>query len=418
MDPVPEIAGMDSADALRPPASAPASARELVDWILTEGRTIRGPRHFVDALCHQLRQKEVPVSRVLLGIRTMHPQVAATGYTWREETPVAEEMDRGHDMFDSDQYKLSPLKTIRDGGPTIRRKLGATDSLLDYPVLAELREQGMTDYYAAPLRHTDGAIDFISISSRIPAGFSDDDIALLDGINPALAAVIELHALRRMKTALLRTYLGQDTAGRVLAGEVTRGSSRALNAVLWSSDLRGFTRMSDSLPAADIVALLNEYFDAVVPAIEEMGGEVLKFIGDGVLGIFPVTSADDIGQRADEAVQAAIDAVEAMDALNMVRSRNGAPALDFGIALHIGEVMYGNIGAPDRLDFTTIGPAVNHVSRLEELCKTTGHHVLVSGALAALTRKPLASLGCHQLRGVDAEQEVYTLPSPETDPKT
>ncbi len=412
-----EFARSAKADGSAVPAED-APGRAIADWILREGRAIRGTRHFVDAYCHQLRQAGVPLTRTLMGIRTMHPLIAATGFTWRTETAVAEEVDRGHDMLDSDQYRLSPLKAIREGAAPIRRKLSSPEPLFDFPVLADLREQGMTDYYAIGLAHSDGAIDFISYTTDSAAGFSDRDIAVLEGVNAMLAANIELHAVRRMKTSLMRTYLGQDTASRVLAGEVTRGTGRNLNAVIWSSDLRGFTRLSDTYPAADIVDLLNEYFDAIVPAIEESGGEVLKFIGDGVLALFPISSADDIQARADQAIAAAEDAMDAMTALNVIRAGTGAPSLDHGIALHVGDVMYGNIGAPDRLDFTAIGPAVNHTSRLEELCKETGHHVLVSGALAALTRRELVSLGCHQLRGVEAPQEVFTLPDPATDPVT
>lgn len=404
--------GTDGAVSGQADPDADATGRALIDWVLRDGREIHGARHFVDALCHQLRRSGVPVSRMLLGIRAMHPQVAATGFTWREESAVAEEVDRGHDMLDSDQYKLSPLRAIRDGSPPIRRRLADGEPLFDFPVLADLREDGMTDYLAVPLRHTNGAVDFLSLATRSAGGFRDAHLEILDTVNPAIAAAIELYSVRRMKTSLLRTYLGNDSAGRVLAGEVTRGTARSLDAVLWSSDLRNFTKMSDEQPAEDILALLNEYFDAVVPAIEEMGGEVLKFIGDGVLAIFPVTSADDIAERADQAVQAAIDAVDAMAALNTIRTAAGAPALGFGIALHLGEVKYGNIGSPDRLDFTAIGPAVNQVSRLEGLCKETGHQVLISGALARVTRQPLVFLGARRLRGVAAPQEVFTLPEP------
>jgi len=223
------------------------------------------------------------------------------------------------------------------------------------------------------------------------------------------AAPLAVLAARATLTAALEAYLGRRSAARVLAAPLRRDLGETIQAALLYADLRDFTALSESNPPAMVIAALDAWFDRIAGAVHAFGGEVLKFIGDGVLAIFPVVGGAPSG--ACDAVLRAVSAAQAgMAHLNKERSRQGLPALSFGAALHLGEMLWGNIGAADRLDFTAIGPAVNLVSRLEGLCRPLGKAVLVSGALAAETQTPLVALGTHRLRGIASPCAVFTLP--------
>jgi adenylate cyclase len=207
----------------------------------------------------------------------------------------------------------------------------------------------------------------------------------------------------------MNTYVGERSGAHVLAGQIQRGSGEDLNAVIWFCDLRGFTRLADRLPRSDLIKLLNDYFEIMCNAVRAEGGEVLKFVGDGMLAIFEMKDAVEAAARAEAALRAARAAIDATRSHNAARRVAGQTEIKFGIALHLGEVSYGNIGAPDRLDFTVIGPAVNHANRLEKLAGELGRPLLASASFAGAAPAGLQSLGLHRLRGVAEPQEVFAL---------
>ncbi|MEE8187951.1 MAG: adenylate/guanylate cyclase domain-containing protein, partial [Kiloniellales bacterium] len=255
-----------------------------------------------------------------------------------------------------------------------------------------------------------GAINGVSIATDRPGGFTELDIAILDATLPAFAAVVELQQLRRTARDLLNTYVGPNTGERIFSGAIKRGDGEKIHAVLWYSDLRGFTALSETQPLDQVIALLDGYFDAIAQPVVERGGEILKFIGDAMLAIFPCdTDEAAVCGACDAAVAAAEAAVARVCALNETHRPEDGAAIECGVAVHLGEVMYGNIGAADRLDFTVIGPAVNLVSRLEDLGAQLGQPIVVSAALAGIARREFRSLGRHPLKGIAEKQEAFTL---------
>jgi adenylate cyclase len=241
-------------------------------------------------------------------------------------------------------------------------------------------------------------------------GFRDGDIAALEAVTPALAATVDARVLRRLTVNLLDTYLGAAAARRILAGRVHRGEGEGLNAVILASDLRNFTALSDQLDGAAVIGLLDDYFDAIAGAVQRRGGEVLKFIGDGVLAIFPTGDEGDFTSTSVRALDAATAALGDLDRINARRRAESRTEIRIGIGLHLGEVTYGNVGAADRLDFTAIGPAVNLAARLEGLSKRVMRPLVVSQAFAAACPRPLVSLGFHPVRGLSEPEEVFGLP--------
>ncbi len=282
---------------------------------------------------------------------------------------------------------------------------------LDFEIFHEFKREGMTDYLALPLIFSDGRHNPMSFQSDAPGGFSDEDIAALQDIVAMMAPIVESESAHRIARQVVRTYVGRRTGDLVLSGAITRGSGETINAVIWYCDLRGFTELTDRLPRDQLLDLLNDYYEIMAEAIGEQGGEVLKFVGDAMLAILAL--GDDAGGDAaaccTKAVAAARSARQHLAEHNEQRRADGLPIIEYGLALHLGEVHYGNIGAPERLDFTVIGPAVNHAARLEELGAELGQPIVASASVAAAENN-LTALGPHKLRGVSEPQEVFALP--------
>lgn len=288
------------------------------------------------------------------------------------------------------------------GGGPIRRRLAGPAAQLDYPVCRELAAEGFTDYVARGLGFSDGRKGPMTMATRCPDGFSDEQLASLEPVWPALALRLELASAYIATSSLLEVYLGQNAARRVLAGEFVRGSGTSLRAAVWTCDLRDFTGLSDRLPPLEVTGLLDAYFERVVDAVTRHGGEVLKFIGDAILAVFPAD--EDPGPACARALAAARLAVASIEQTNAAR----AERLVIGVALHLGEVFYGNIGGSGRLDFTVIGAAVNEACRLEALCKSLGAPIILSAAFREhLADADLVDLGEHPLRGVRRPQRVF-----------
>ena len=387
-----------------------AAGRPIADWLLREARELADSRAVVSELGKRLCAEGFPIFRLFISLRTLHPQVLAIGLAWRRGQQEASEVPRAHDILDSPQYLNSPIRLIFEGAPMVRRRIGAGSGALDFPILADLKEEGVTDYLALPLPFSGGRMNVVSLATDRPGGFLPADIDRFEELVPLLSLVIETKEKSRIATTLLETYLGRDAGRRVLSGLVKRGDGATIAAALWYCDLRGFTAMSEALPRDEVIGTLNDWFAAMAEPVHAHGGDVLKFIGDAMLAIFPI--ADDLDR--DRACIAALNAAEAalagLDQLNAGRGEAGKAPLGMGLALHMGAVMFGNIGAPDRLDFTVIGPAVNLVSRMEGLCAVVGRRLVASARFASPCGSRLRPIGYHALRGIADEQEIYSLP--------
>lgn len=389
----------------------PAAVNPLVDWILESAWQPRTIPDLLSRFADVLGEIGFPVWRVRLLIQTLNPQLFALTYTWQADTDGISQYEATHAGLQSAQFLDSPFATIIRGEGGIRRRLEGENPRLDFPILKELAAEGATDYVAVPMRFTDGQTNILVLVSHEPGGFSTEQLGQLYEILPNLSRLLEAHAQRQSSLTLLQTYLGKSAGQRVMDGVIKRGDGEELRAVIWMSDLRGSTALAETVTRDEYLLALNQYFDSVAGAVIENGGEVLKFIGDAVLAIFPIDDTADASERTacQLALRAAQVAQQRIDEVNTNRTHHSQPALAFGIGLHIGWLTYGNIGTPRRLDFTVIGSAVNEASRIEGLCRTLGHSVITSQSFAAGAPGELSSIGQHQLRGVTNRQELFTI---------
>ena len=390
----------------------------LVDWILTIGWEMPTVPDLVRGLCVQIIALGLPLCRLKLHIRTLHPQFLGVSYTWTRGVDELAEFNATYAILNQDCYRSSPFRAILDEGVGgFRRRLDVLDVVLDYPILEEFRAEGATDYVAMPIVFSDGRRSALAFSGDRPGGFTTSELELISDMLLVLSRLIEVHASRRTAQTILKTYLGRVSGERVLNGLIRRGDSEDIDAVIWFSDLRNSTRLADVLPGRAFLQLLNDYFEAVAGAVLSHGGEVLRYVGDALLAIFPLGNAGSSWLEGDlpaaaackRALAAAREAITRMAAFNATRAERGEPPLHFGIALHVGAVMYGNVGVEQRLEFTVVGAAANVAARLETMCKILERPLVISADLARLVDEPLVSLGFHALDGVSEPNEVHTL---------
>ena len=387
---------------------APVPGGNVARWILTEGTHLDSAVEFFDELCWRLVGDGVPLWRATVHAGTLHPQIRGLGLRWWRDRRIVEEYRILHSSDTAEDYRQSPIRAAIEDGIKFRRRLDG--GALEFPLLTKLRGQGATDYYALPLNPQIRRFPVVTWATDRPHGFSETDLAALEDINPALAASVDVRSLRRISINLLDTYLGPQAGRRILAGQIHRADGDRLRAVIMISDMRNFTGLSDRLPGEAIIELLDDYFDAIVPAVQARRGEVLKFIGDGVLAIFPTEDEEDFAPSSLRALEAAVHGLARLDAVNARRRERQSSQIRAGIGLHLGEVIFGNVGAADRLDFTVVGPAVNLASRIEGLTKRLLRPLLTSQAFAQICPRPLVSLGFHPVRGLNAPEEVFGLP--------
>lgn len=379
----------------------------LARWFVTEAYRITDTAQLVAAAAERLAAAGIPLSRLAYFQVTLHPEFAGKGYFWRRDAGL-EVSDAPHGLFQGTDYLDNPLPPVFEQRKTVRVRLAEVEP--QEPVLKTLKAEGATDYVALPLLFTTGHVDALSVVSDQPGGFSAADLDRMFQLQFAFTRIVETHSLRDTAVNLLDAYVGRAAGRRILAGEVRRGDGQTIEAVIWYCDLRGFTRASDRLSRDAVITLLNDYFSAMGGAVTEAGGEILKFMGDGMLAMFPIASSSERTATVARAVWAGAAAVETIAALNLGRTAASEPDVRFGLALHIGEVMFGNIGASKRLDFTVIGPAVNYTARLEKLCSEIDCRMIVSAAIAELMPpNVLAPLGSHTLKDIDEPQQVYGL---------
>ncbi len=379
-------------------------------WLIGEARTVGGPRAQLEGLCRRLLGAGLPLYRASFNLQTLHPQLRAQSFVWHRATGDAVVYDHTRDADTSPEYLTSPIAAILGGAGGVRCRLDVDPPQLDYPLMHSLKAEGATDYVMMPISFGDGALNAISWTTDRPGGFTTEELGEVYSLLPVLTLLLEVAVARKIANNVLDTYIGMDAARRVLAGEITLGSGETITAALWYCDLRGFTALSEALPRDDIIASLNEYFGCMAGAVHAAGGSVLKFMGDGMLAVFPCGNAPAC-DAAGAALAAAVAALSALDDVNRARVMAGKPPLHTGLALHYGDVMYGNIGAADRLDFTVIGPAVNEVARVERMCREVEQPLLTTTAFANASSDDLVSLGTFALRGVTTPQELFTLPT-------
>ncbi len=406
--------------------AAMGDTANISDWLVKEGLRGATQTALLEGFCEKLVAAGIPLQRAHVGQRALHPVFGAVGFDWHREGDCAIREEFARVSEPHERWLKSPFYyMLQKGMSELRERLVDENEPSRFPVLEEFRAQGATDYFASAMpfgRATispgtdpddppDGMIS--SWTSDAPKGFSDRDIGAIKGLLPVLGLSLKSASSYRTAHDLLAVYLGRDAGRRVLSGDIQRGSLDTIRAVIWYFDLQGFTKLAETTPGDRLIAMLNDYFGAVVGAVEAHGGDVLKFMGDGLLAIFKFADDD---SACCSAIAAADELVGTMATINDRRGAENLPLTGYCLALHLGEVMYGNIGAENRLDFTVVGPAVNMAARIQTMCRSLEQELIISSALAGSAvreRKRIVSIGRYALRGVREPQELFTLVAPE-----
>jgi adenylate cyclase len=380
--------------------------RDVAQWLINGTRAQRFIDNIFAEMCIRLQRAGIPVKRATLHVLINHPQWLGARIMWADGMHEAQISRVDYDVRERSEYIGSPANEIQNGALEVRENLERDAALgRQHAVYDEMRAKGLTDYVAWPLYHTLGKRHLVTFATDRRSGFDDAHVAGLSKLLPVLALVSEIRIKNRLARTLLETYVGSHAGELILAGATRRGSGTTVRAGIMICDLRDFTKISDNWPRDDVIDLLNGYFDAMSEPIAKHGGEILKFIGDGLLAIFPLSEP---GACAN-LLRAVSEARQAMAALNERNGETGRAPLNYGIGVHVGDVMYGNIGSRSRLDFTVIGPAVNMASRLETLTKQLGRTVLLSSAFADLVKSDfdLERVGEHPVRGFNEPVELF-----------
>ncbi|WP_299720781.1 adenylate/guanylate cyclase domain-containing protein [Tardiphaga sp.] len=377
---------------------------EITDWLTDGARSATTPSLMLAQCCERLVAAGLPLWRVGVFVRTLHPDIFGRNFIWR---PGAEVVVGSVDfeIQQAPEFLSSPLAIVFHEGLEVRCRLDDPAGER-FPFFDDMRAEGVTDYIALPLSFVDGIIHASSWTTKQPGGFTDAQLNDLKCIVPPLARLIEVINLRRTASTLLNTYVGARAGERILAGQIRRGHTETMQAAIWLSDLRGFTALSDRLPPEQVVEILNLYFDCQVAAILKHGGEVLKFMGDGLLAVFPIGDDGEAQAVCSRVLEAASEARAAVAAMEFM-SGDVNERFRFGVALHVGRILYGNIGGGNRLDFTCIGPAVNLAARLEKIAGRLGRTIVASSAFADICSGGWSELGEFPIAGFAKAEHVY-----------
>lgn len=393
-------------------AAGTASVADVESWLLTDALGEEDVLPFFEQLCWRLVAAGLPLDRASLHVGTLHPQLYGFGWNWNRVDGLCDEVRVAEAALANDAYRRNPLFHVIEKGEAFRGR--THEAAQRYPLMAELAEQGYVDYAAIPLRAGSAYHNAATVATKRVGGFSEAQFGDLTRLLRLAALHVERHIALRIAANVLDTYLGAAAGGRVLRGSIKRGSGESIRAIIWASDLRGFTDLADRLDGPDMIALLNGYFECLAGAVLAHDGEVLKFIGDGLLAVFPYSAFADERAAAAAALSAAESALRAIERLNAdpqaFADIPGWRPLRTGIALHDGEVFFGNVGAPERLDFTVIGRAVNAASRVEALSKSVERSIVITEPVMRLLDRPLEPLGEHALRGLAAPLSIYGVP--------
>jgi adenylate cyclase len=381
--------------------------RAIADWLIDGARSMSVATDLLAHLCERLTAAGIPLWRTGLFVRTLHPDIFGRNFIWKPGEAVTIGSVDFH-ILDSPEFNASPLAIVFREIREVRCRTNDPESQ-KYPFIDDMRAEGVTDYIAMPLLFMDGTVHASSWTTKQPGGFTDDQLKALKSIVPPLTRLIEVISLRRTASMLLDTYVGNRAGERILGGQIRRGHAETMDAAIWLSDLRGFTALSDRLPAETVVEILNHYFDCQVAAIRAHGGEVLKFMGDGLLAVFPIAERDgNVQQVCNRVLEAARESRASVEALQYPHGE-AIERFRFGVALHVGKVLYGNIGGGNRLDFTCIGPAVNLAARLEKIAGRLHRTVVASEGFADTCAGGWDDLGEFPIAGFAKAERVYGL---------
>lgn len=401
----------------RGPACAPPvqTIDDVRYWLLHEAIHIDDFLPFFEEFLWRCNAAGLPIDRSTLHVGTLHPRMIGFAWNWAVSDEICDEIAAMPEALLADAFTKNPLYKVMVEGQTVQADLTRSDGIAASPLMRELADEGYTEYTAFPLTAGGDRQNAITFASKRLGGFPADKVTDARQLLEILALHVEKHIVRRIARNVVDTYLGPLAGQRVLDGEIRRGDGEAIDAIIFISDLRGFTRLADRMSGPDVTGVLNAYFDRVSVAIADHGGEILKFIGDGILAVFQAGEGG--ASPAAAALAAASEALAALEALNAAPD-DGLPAkerwapLKMGIGLHKGDVFFGNVGGRDRLDFTVIGRAVNEASRVEALCKEIGRPLLLTDPvfeqLDQATRDRLELMGHHELRGVEHKVAIYS----------
>jgi len=381
--------------------------QKITHWLIDGARSAASPSRMMSETCERLVAAGLPLWRVGVFVRTLHPDIYGRNFIWRPGAEV-EIGSVDFNIVNAPEFKASPISIVFAQGIEVRACVGDPESAR-FPIIEDMRAEGVTDYIALPLLFTDGLNNASSWTTKQPGGFTDQQLAALRALVPALARVVEIIQWRRTSSLLLDTYVGNRAGERILKGQIRRGHTDTMDAAIWLSDLRGFTALSDRLPAETVVDILNSYFDCQVAAIRDHGGEVLKFMGDGLLAVFPIDEyVGDVRQVCSHVLDAARESRASVEAMHYPIGET-IERFRFGVALHVGRILYGNIGGGNRLDFTCIGPAVNLAARLEKIAGRLNRTVVASAGFAGICAGGWDDLGEFPIAGFSKAERVYGL---------
>jgi adenylate cyclase len=381
--------------------------KNLIDWLIDGARSAASPADVMADVCERLVRAGLPLWRVGVFVRTLHPDIYGRNFIWRPGAEV-EVGTVDFEILNAPEFQASPLAVVFTQGVEVRGRLFDPHAN-EFPFFGDMRAEGVTDYIAVPLPFIDGTVNASSWTTKQPGGFTDEQLNALRAVIPALARYIEIVSLRRTAAMLLDTYVGNRAGERIMGGQIRRGHAETMHAAIWLSDLRGFTALSDRLPAETVVDILNQYFDCQVASIRAHGGEVLKYMGDGLLAVFPIDEyVGDAPQVCSRVLEAAHESRASVADMQYPVGET-VERFRFGVALHVGRILYGNIGGGNRLDFTCIGPAVNLTARLEKIASRLHRTVVASEGFAGICRGGWSDLGEFPIAGFSKAERVYGL---------
>ena len=374
-----------------------------IDWVLSDGRLIPGIDDLVDGLAGSMVRAGAPLWRLRLSARTLHPLTTARSAIWQRDGEAPKQINTPHGLEQRPTHVGSPMAEIVSTRRPLRRDLRRGLTPGDHRVLHELAAEGATDYFGLPLPFSSGQAAVLIFVTDRSEGFADGDLDKFQTLASVLAPVVEVQTARDIALALADTYVGPRTGRRVLDGHITRGDIEHIQAAIWFSDIRGWSELNNTERPEIVIDHANRYFDVVATAVEGNGGEILKFLGDGVLAIFPTHGPEDEATVCERALASARTALSSTD------EDSGARPLSFGIGLHFGEVLYGNVGSETRLDFTVFGQAVNLAARVEGECAGLGEPLLFTRAFAERVSDAVVTVSRQSLKGFEDPHEILTL---------
>ena len=386
--------------------------RPLIDWVARRAWRCASPSDLTEQFARQLLASGVPLWRLSINLWTLHPEIAGKRLTWVRGTDGVAESETPHGLLQSPTYQNSPVRFVSEGLGGVRQRLDIEAPEFQFPIFKELQASGGTDYVAMPLPFSDGRFQTMSLATDDPEGFTTAQLGQIFEVFGMLGRLYEVLTLRREVTVLFDAYLGKRTGRQVLTGLTRRGAGQVIRAAILYCDLRNSSVLAGALPRTSYLNVLNDFFERVVDPVMGAGGEVLKFIGDAVLAIFPVEEGGAGEEQAGLACRAALEASQSVVArVAQAPFCGNGLSVQCAIGLHFGDVMYGNVGSARRLDFTVTGQAANVAARLSQLCKELDQPLLLSGEVARLTPGGLRSLGRRELRNVSGEHEVFAVAS-------